>query len=56
MKLGKVLKDYRYANKLGVRELGKEIGISTATVSRIENGKPPDFWTLKKIFNWLFGL
>lgn len=54
MRLGKIFKDYRYANKLGVREFGKELGVSTATVSRIENGKPPDFGTLKKIIAWLF--
>ncbi|MDD5670038.1 MAG: helix-turn-helix transcriptional regulator [Candidatus Omnitrophica bacterium] len=37
----------------GIREVAKEIGISTATLSRIENGKLPDIETFSKACKWL---
>lgn len=37
----------------GVREVAKEIGISPATLSRLENGKIPDLETYSKICQWL---
>jgi transcriptional regulator with XRE-family HTH domain len=37
----------------GLREVANEIGISHATLSRIENGKLPDIETFKKICEWL---
>jgi transcriptional regulator with XRE-family HTH domain len=37
----------------GIREVATEIGISSATLSRIENGKLPDLNTFKKICRWL---
>ena len=37
----------------GIRETSKEIGISPATLSRVENGKLPDLDTFRKICNWL---
>ena len=37
----------------GLREVANEIGISHATISRIENGKSPDIETFKKICEWL---
>jgi len=39
---------------MGVRELAKQISISHATLSRIENDKPCDGETLTKIVIWLF--
>jgi len=38
---------------MGIRETAKEIGISTATLSRIENGKLPDLGTFSKLCRWL---
>jgi len=38
---------------LGVRAAAKEIGISSATLSRIENGNVPDLATFAAICNWL---
>ena len=38
---------------LGVRAAAKEIGISPATLSRIENGHVPDLATFAKICKWL---
>lgn len=38
---------------LGVRAAAKEIGISHATLSRVERGFHPDLATLEKIATWL---
>lgn len=38
---------------LGVRAAAKEIGISSATLSRIENGNIPDLATFAAICGWL---
>lgn len=38
---------------LGVAQLGKIIGSSGATISRIENGKMPDIMTYAKLCHWL---
>jgi|SRR5882672_2198486 len=37
----------------GVREVAREIGISHATLSRVENGNQPDLETFQKICAWL---
>lgn len=37
----------------GIREVAQEIGISAATLSRIETGKQPDLDTFTKICRWL---
>jgi transcriptional regulator with XRE-family HTH domain len=38
---------------LGVRAAAKEIGISAATLSRVERGFLPDLETFRKICQWL---
>ncbi len=38
---------------LGVRAAAKEIGVSPATLSRIENGHVPDLATFAAICRWL---
>ena len=38
---------------MGVRETAKEVGISPATLSRVENKKVPDLATFGKICKWL---
>lgn len=53
MKLGEVLKQYRWAAKLGVRELAAEIGCHHSTLFRCENGETPSGATLSKILCWL---
>lgn len=54
MNLGIVLKSYRMHKEISLRKLSPEIGISTATLSRIENGNfKPDLVTFNKILNWL---
>lgn len=37
----------------GIREAAKEVGVSPATLSRVENGKVPDLETFGKICQWL---
>jgi transcriptional regulator with XRE-family HTH domain len=37
----------------GIREVASEIGISAATLSRVERGKMPDLETFGKICKWL---
>jgi transcriptional regulator with XRE-family HTH domain len=49
--LGAVVKQKRGTR--GIREVSKEIEISTATLSRIENGKLPDIETFTKACKWL---
>lgn len=53
MKLGEVLKKYRLIKELTLRELAGEIGVSAATLLRLESGKAPDSRTLLLIINWL---
>lgn len=38
---------------LGVRAAAAEVGISSATFSRVENGQMPDLETFAKICGWL---
>jgi len=49
--LGTMLKERRKGR--GIREVAAEMEISSATLSRIENGKIPDLRTFSKICNWL---
>lgn len=37
----------------GIRETAKEIGVSPATLSRVQNGNVPDLDTFRKICTWL---
>ena len=38
---------------MGIREAAKEVGVSSATLSRVENAKIPDLDTFGKICRWL---
>lgn len=51
--LSRVLREYRWASKMSVRELAKRIGFSAATLCRIENGEEMDGQSLRKILLWL---
>ena len=50
-KLGEMLLIKRGTD--GVRAVAKDIGISAATLSRIERGHTADIATLKKVCDWL---
>lgn len=53
--LGAVLRAWRGSQRMGIREAAKNIGISPATLSRIENGKATDGTTLWRLMCWLNG-
>jgi transcriptional regulator with XRE-family HTH domain len=38
---------------MGIREAAKEVGVSPATLSRVEAGKQPDLSTFEKLCKWL---
>jgi len=54
MKLGILLKKYRAMIDIELRSLAKEIGISAATLMRIEHGYLPDGRTVAKVLAWMF--
>lgn len=49
--IGTLIRERRGAR--GVRQVAYEIGVSPATLSRIENGKQPDLGTFEKLCRWL---
>ncbi|WEK04055.1 MAG: helix-turn-helix transcriptional regulator [Candidatus Devosia phytovorans] len=49
--LGAKVKQTRGAK--GIRAAAEEIGVSTATLSRIENGHLPDLETFRRVCGWL---
>jgi transcriptional regulator with XRE-family HTH domain len=51
LRLGALLRDRRGGR--GIREVSKDIGISPATLTRIEAGRLPDLLTFRKISEWL---
>jgi transcriptional regulator with XRE-family HTH domain len=51
LRLGAMLRDRRGGK--GIREVANEIGISPATVTRVEGGRLPDIATFQKICSWL---
>ena|SRR5882762_2365332 len=51
LRLGAMLRDRR--GRLGIREASKGIGISPATLVRVEAGRMPDLETFQKICAWL---
>jgi transcriptional regulator with XRE-family HTH domain len=51
LRLGAMLRDRRGGS--GIREVAQEIGISPATVTRVEGGRLPDIATFQKICSWL---
>lgn len=53
MQLGDVLRKWRRQGDFSVREAAERIGISFATLSRIEHGDKMDGSTLAKILTWL---
>lgn len=53
MILGEVLRKWRRATDIGVREAAANIGVSAATLSRIERGENMDGIVLAKVLVWL---
>ncbi|KKK51468.1 hypothetical protein LCGC14_3114640 [marine sediment metagenome] len=53
MNLSRVLQEYRWAKRLGLRELAAEIGVSFPSLSRFELGGSQSGPTLVAILKWL---
>jgi transcriptional regulator with XRE-family HTH domain len=51
LRLGALLRDRRGSR--GIREVSREIGVSPATLTRVEAGRLPDLLTFRKIAEWL---
>ena len=51
LRLGNLLRERRGGR--GVRDVAKEIGVSPATLTRVEGGKVPDLDTFRKLCTWL---
>ncbi len=51
LRLGAMLRDRRGGR--GIREVAHEIGVSPATLTRVEGGRLPDIATFQKICSWL---
>ena len=49
--LGTLVSDKR--GKIGIRATAAEVGVSPATLSRVENGHLPDLENFQKICRWL---
>lgn len=52
-RLGEMFRLYRTVRALSLRDIAPEIGISHATLMRIETGQAFDADTLLKLWNWL---
>lgn len=53
MRLGKIIKGWRDSQRLGIRAVAADIGISHGTLSRVERDENVDGATLIKILFWL---
>ena len=53
MILGKVIHKYRVASEITIRDFCKALGISRATLVRIEAGREASAESLRRIFLWL---
>lgn len=51
LRLGAMLRDRRGGR--GIRDVAQEIGISPATLTRVEGGRLPDLATFQKVCSWL---
>lgn len=54
MKLGATIKAWRESERLGIRAVAKDIGISHGTLSRLERDENVDGATLILVLVWLF--
>jgi transcriptional regulator with XRE-family HTH domain len=54
MRIGKILRQYRLLRELTHEELAEEIGISRASVLRIEAGKDVGSDKIATLIYWLF--
>lgn len=53
MKLAELLQDHRFTRRLTLRQLAAQIGVSAATISRLEAGRGCDGTTMARLLTWL---
>ncbi len=53
MNLAVVLRKWRLMSEITLRDAGKQIGVSAATLLRIEQGKGTDGRTMARLIAWL---
>jgi transcriptional regulator with XRE-family HTH domain len=55
MRIGDVLRKWRLARELTLRQVATEIGIGATALLRVEQNKNPDGATIAAILKWLLG-
>ena len=55
MRLGAMIRVWRAASAISIREAAKQIGVLPATLSRIERGLPMDGKALSLVLAWIMG-
>jgi len=55
MRIGALIKAWREANRYGTREASRIIGVSAATLNRVENGRATSGASMARIMIWAFG-
>ena len=55
MKIGELIKAWRWREEISIREAAEQIGISHATLSRIERGHPMTGEHLAILLRWALG-
>ena len=53
-RIGEMLKDWRSARGLTLKEMSTRLRISVSTLSRLENGHESDTKTVKALMLWIF--
>ena len=53
MRLGQIIKKWRSMSELDLSSCSRQIGISTATLARLEKGHSPSGNTVKRILAWM---
>jgi transcriptional regulator with XRE-family HTH domain len=52
--IGELIRLWRNVNSVSISDLSMQIGVSKATLCRIEKGEATDTATLAKLMRWLF--
>ena len=55
MRLGELISCWRLSNSYSLREAAKHMGLSHATLDRIENGEDMSGPNMIKLMMWIFG-
>lgn len=53
MKIGELINCYNHVNKISIRDIAKDIGISRGALDKIRNGKDYDMEALLRVLIWM---